>query len=93
MLDYFFKINVYECTIIVKHFAEAGMLTDLHGNNVSVTEAYLTTDSKLVAGVLMERLGLAVSGGIKPTNTSKLLKRWMDSRFSRQVDEVSQTVW
>ncbi len=93
MLDYFKKLTFYVCVYVVKYFAEAGVLTDLHGNNVSVTEAYLTTDSKLVAGVLMERLGLAVSGGIKPTNTSKLLKRWMDSRFSRQVDEVSQTVW
>lgn len=65
------------------------MLTDHHGNNVSVTEGYLTTDSKLVDGVKMVGLSLALSEGIRPTNTSKLLKKWMDSKFSRKVEEVS----
>lgn len=69
-------------------FAGARVLTDRHGNNVSVTEGYLTTDSSLVGGVLMDRMGLVISEGIKPSNTSKLLKKWMDTHLNNQVYEV-----
>ncbi len=63
-------------------------MTDRHGNNVSVTEGYLTTDGSLVGGVSLERVGLAISDGIKPSNTSKLLRKWVDTHLNIQVYEV-----
>lgn len=66
----------------------AGLLMDHHGNNVSVREGFLTTDDALVGGVKMDQVTLAISDGICPTNTSKLLRKWMDSHFSKRTDQV-----
>ena len=76
----------------MKTLVEAGTLSDRYGNKVSVVEGHLTTDSKLVGGVKMDDMGLVVSGGIRPSNTSKLLKKWMDSKFNRHVEEVRALV-
>ena len=72
----------------MKTFVEAGTLSDRYGNVVSAVEGHLTTDSKLVGGVKVDDMGLVVGEGIRPSNTSKLLKKWMDSKFNRHVEEV-----
>lgn len=72
----------------VSQLVASGILRDHHGSNISITQGFLTTDSKLAGGVNLVSFAIAVSDGICPTNTSKLLRRWMDSHFDKQIDEV-----
>ena len=66
-------------------------LVDLHGSPVSVARGFLTSDNKLFTGVKMRTFFIATSQGIRPLNSSKLFRKWMESRYGRSVLEVSPT--
>ena len=63
-------------------------LVDQHGTHVGVTRGYLTSDTTLAGGVRMETFFLALSDGIRPLNSSRRFRKWMDSHFGREVLEV-----
>lgn len=61
---------------------------DRFGSPVGVACGYLSSDAELAGGVKMDGFYLAVSDGIRPLNSSKLFRKWMESHFGREVMEV-----
>ena len=67
-------------------------LVDHHGKAVAVTRGFLTSEENLHGAILMDKFHIALSDGIRPLNTSKLFRKWMDTHFSRKVVEVMKRV-
>lgn len=65
---------------------------DRHGFRVGVARGYLSSDAELVGAVKMDDLYLALSDGIRPLNSSKLFRKWMESHFGRTVKEVGVAI-
>ncbi len=63
-------------------------LADRHGHRVNVTRGYLTSDGELVGVVKMESFYVALSDGIRPLNSSKLFRKWMESHYGKDILEV-----
>ena len=63
-------------------------LVDRHGHHVNVTRGYLTSDGEVVGVVKMESFYVAVSDGIRPLNSSKLFRKWLESHYGKAIAEV-----
>ena len=72
---------------LVSSILRSGLL-DRFGSPVGVACGYLSSDTELAGGVRMGNFYLAVSDGIRPLNSSKLFRKWMESHFGREVMEV-----
>lgn len=63
-------------------------LSDRAGAYVGVTRGFLTSDKNLAGVVRMGRFYLALSDGIRPLNSSKRFRKWMEAHFGKEVVEV-----
>lgn len=68
-------------------------LLDRDGSYVGITRGYLTSDKELAGAVKMDTFYLALSAGIRPLNSSKLFRKWMESHFGRNVVEVGVALY
>lgn len=77
------------CVVVfaVSSVLRTGLL-DRNGTRVRVARGFLTSDGQLAGAVKMKNYYIALSNGIRPLNSSKFFRKWMETRLGRAVLEV-----